>query len=173
MMKKLTATILGACFALVAHAEEKIVEMHMVSAEGIGETIGTIAISSTPWGVLFTPDLSGLTPGLHGFHVHENANCAPAKDEGEIKAAMAAGSHYDPQNTGRHEGPYGNGHLGDLPGLYVDSEGKAMHPVLAPRLTMRDLEGRALMIHVHGDNYSDQPVELGGGGSRMACGPIE
>ena len=41
-------------------------------------------------------------------------------------AALAAGGHYDPAKTDRHEGPYGNGHLGDLPALYVDKEGKAV-----------------------------------------------
>ena len=28
----------------------------------------------------------------------------------------------------------------------------------------------ALMLHAGGDNYSDQPAPLGGGGARMACG---
>jgi Cu-Zn family superoxide dismutase len=159
--------------AAAAHAGSKTVEMHMVDADGIGKSVGTVTISASPYGILFTPDLSELPPGLHGFHVHQNGNCAPAEDEGEVKAAMAAGGHYDPQGTGRHEGPYGRGHLGDLPGLYVNGAGKAMHPVLAPRLKLTDLDRRALMIHVHGDNYSDQPVELGGGGPRMACGVIK
>jgi Cu-Zn family superoxide dismutase len=171
-MKKLTMMLTSTCLLASVHAADRSVEMHMVDAEGIGDSIGTVAISSSPYGVLFTPDLNELPPGLHGFHVHQNPNCTPAKDEGEIKAAMAAGDHYDPQRTGRHEGPYGKGHLGDLPGLYVDGEGRAMHPVLAPRLKLDELDGHALMIHVHGDNYSDHPVELGGGGPRMACGVI-
>ena len=46
-------------------------------------------------------------------------------------------------------------------------------PVLAPRLKMADLKGRALMIHAGGDNYADQPAPLGGGGVRWACGVIQ
>jgi Cu-Zn family superoxide dismutase len=42
--------------------------------------------------------------------------------------------------------------------------------VLAPRLKVRDVKNRALMIHAGGDNYSDQPAALGGGGARIACG---
>ncbi|TXH61396.1 MAG: superoxide dismutase [Cu-Zn] SodC2, partial [Thiothrix sp.] len=61
----------------------------------------------------------------------------------------------------------------DLPALYVDSEGKATNPVLAPRLKLADLSGRALMIHAGGDNHSDHPAPLGGGGARMACGVIQ
>lgn len=172
-MKRLTMIILGACLATGAQADDRAVEMHIVNMKGIGQAIGTIKASSTAWGVLFTPDLTDLPAGLHGFHVHQNPDCAPAKDEGEITAAMAAGGHFDPQGTGRHDGPYGKGHLGDLPPLYVDGKGNATHQVLAPRLDIEDLVGRALMIHAGGDNFSDKPVELGGGGPRMACGVVE
>ncbi len=171
-MKRLTIVMCGACLAAAAHAE-KVVQIHMVNADGVGEAIGTITASVTPWGVLFEPDLQSLPPGLHGFHVHQNPDCGPAEKDSEMAAAVAAGGHFDPQNTGRHKGPYGKGHLGDLPPLYVDGEGNATHPVLAPRLKMSDLNGRALMVHAHGDNYSDQPVELGGGGARIACGVVK
>jgi Cu-Zn family superoxide dismutase len=86
---------------------------------------------------------------------------------------LAAGGHYDPAGAGRHAGPYENGHLGDLPALYVDANGKANNPVLAPRLKLSDLKGRSLMIHAGGDNYSDNPKKLGGGGARMACGVLK
>ena len=84
-----------------------------------------------------------------------------------------APGHYDPQGTGRHEGPYGKGHLGDLPALYVDQEGRVTVPVLAPRLKVSDVKGHSLMIHGGGDNYSDQPEKLGGGGPRIACGVVK
>ncbi|MRR17699.1 MAG: superoxide dismutase [Cu-Zn] SodC1, partial [Deltaproteobacteria bacterium] len=31
----------------------------------------------------------------------------------------------------------------------------------------------SLMIHVGGDNYSDVPEKLGGGGGRLACGVVK
>lgn len=172
-MNRTTILVLSAFLMAPAHADEMAIEMHTVNTDGVGAAIGNVKATTTPWGVLLTPRLSDLPPGLHGFHVHENPNCAPAEDEGEITAGYAAGGHYDPMETGRHEGPYGKGHLGDLPPVYVDGDGNAMHPVLAPRLKMADLHGRALMVHAHGDNYSDKPVELGGGGPRMACGVID
>jgi Cu-Zn family superoxide dismutase len=76
-------------------------------------------------------------------------------------------------NTKHHGSPWGDGHLGDLPALYVDPQGNATNPVLAPRLKMADLKGRSLMIHMGGDNHSDHPAPLGGGGARVACGVIE
>jgi Cu-Zn family superoxide dismutase len=93
--------------------------------------------------------------------------------DGKPVAGLAAGGHYDPAGTGKHEGPYGNGHLGDLPPLYVGPDGRATQPVLAPRLKLSDLKGRSLMIHAGGDNYSDKPEPLGGGGARVACGVVK
>ncbi|HDZ56833.1 MAG TPA: superoxide dismutase [Cu-Zn] SodC2 [Pseudomonas xinjiangensis] len=159
----------------VAQAADKDVTMNMVSAEGIGQSAGTISISETEHGLLFTPDLKSFpASGIHGFHVHAQASCEPATENGEKVAAKAAGGHFDPEDTGSHEGPYSDGHLGDLPALYVKDDGTAMTPVLAPRLMkVSEIEGRALMIHAGGDNYSDQPEALGGGGKRVACGVIE
>lgn len=148
------------------------VEMHAVSPEGIGESIGTITIEAMEEGTKLTPDLSDLTPGAHGFHVHEKGSCEPGEADGKPGAALAAGGHYDPEGEGHHAGPYGSGHLGDLPVLYVNADGKALDPVLAPRITPEQMAGRSLMVHAGGDNYSDQPEKLGGGGARVACGVI-
>jgi superoxide dismutase, Cu-Zn family len=156
----------------VAVAGELTVEMSLTTPTGSGAAVGTIAVKDTPYGALFTPDLTGLTPGQHGFHVHQNPDCGPGEKDGAMVPGLAAGGHYDPAGTGRHEGPYGEGHLGDLPPLYVDDSGQATQPVLAPRLKTADLQGRSLMIHAGGDNYADRPAKLGGGGPRMACGVV-
>ena len=149
-----------------------IVGMNLIDADGIGAEIGTISAEDTQYGLLLTPNLSELTPGVHGFHVHSNPDCSPGVRDGEVVPALAAGGHYDPENTGRHEGPYGDGHLGDLPPLIVDADGTATLPLLAPRLEVADLTGRSLMIHQGGDNFSDMPLPLGGGGARIACGVV-
>ncbi len=155
---------------LAGGAEKQTVKIDQVSAEGVGKSIGTITIEETAHGLLITPNLEGLTPGLHGFHIHQNPQCGPAEKEGKPSPAEAAGPHLDPQHAGKHAGPYGEGHLGDLPPLFVDASGKATLPVLAPRLKMTDVKGHALMVHAGGDNYSDNPEKLGGGGARIACG---
>lgn len=156
-----------------AHAASQEVTINQVDADGKQASIGTIQISETEHGLLFTPQLSSLEPGQHGFHVHENGSCEPADKDGKPTAAQAAGGHYDPQQTGKHLGPYEDGHLGDLPALHVDSDGNANYPVLAPRIKKLDeIKGRALMIHAGGDNHADTPEPLGGGGARTACGVI-
>jgi Cu-Zn family superoxide dismutase len=125
--------------------------------------VGQVDFRDTALGLLITPNLEQVPEGLHGFHLHQHPDCNDM--------AMAAGGHYDPQKTGTHQGPYGNGHAGDLPVLYVDRTGEAHTPVLAPRLKTADLHGLTLMIHAGGDNYTDTPP-LGGGGARWACGVI-
>ncbi|HEY4737664.1 MAG TPA: superoxide dismutase family protein, partial [Xanthobacteraceae bacterium] len=64
-------------------------------------------------------------------------------------------------------------HKGDMPVLTVDAGGKATKAVVVPHLTVADVKGRSIMIHAGGDNYSDQPAPLGGGGARIACGVVK
>lgn len=167
-LRPLQALLALSLAPFAAHATT--VTMNSVDASGIGASVGEIAIAETAHGVVFTPALSGLSPGLHGFHVHENGDCKPGQKEGKAVAGLAAGGHYDPDKSGKHGTPWGDGHKGDLPPLYVAPDGKATSPVLAPRLKLADLKGRSLMIHAGGDNHSDHPAALGGGGARVACG---
>ena len=162
-----TLSLCGAARADIA------VQMNAVDDKGIGKSVGQVAVSETPYGVVFSPSLAGLPQGLHGFHVHENPSCEPKEKDGKMVPALAAGGHYDPAATNRHGLPWGEGHLGDLPALFVDAMGNANYPVLAPRLKIADVKGRSLMVHAGGDNHADHPAPLGGGGARMACGVIQ
>ena len=108
-MPKVQQLALIAALALAGAAQaESVVKMHTVDAQGIGKDVGEVTLSETRYGLVLTPALTGLQPGLHGFHVHENANCAPAEKDGKPGAALAAGGHYDPQKTGRHGLPWGD-----------------------------------------------------------------
>ena len=147
--------------------------MNLVDAQGKATPIGAVRVIETTYGLVFAPEMTQLPPGLHGFHVHENPSCAPGLKDGAPVAALAAGGHYDPQATKRHAEPWGDGHLGDLPALYVAQDGTASYAVLAPRLkSLAELRGRSLMVHAGGDNHADHPAPLGGGGARMACGVV-
>ena len=155
-------------------AADVVVTMNHISEQGTGKNIGTVTISESPEGLVFTPRFTDLPPGIHGFHIHQNADCSAAMKEGKSVAGLAAGGHYDPAKMGKHEGPMGNGHLGDLPVLTVGPDGKAEGAVTAPHIkTLAEIKGRSLMIHAGGDNYSDLPAPLGGGGARIACGIIQ
>lgn len=137
----------------------------MASSYNMDQKMGTIRADDTIYGVLFTPHLHHLPPGVHGFQIYDQPFCG--------RGGLLAGGHLDPERTLQHRGPYnGNGHLGDLPVLIVADDGEASLPVLAPRLKLSDILGHAVMIHVGGDTYSDKPEKMGGGGPALACGII-
>jgi Cu-Zn family superoxide dismutase len=169
IMRSAAVLTLACVFGSAAAAEIR-VPMKMLTDTGEGASAGAVTISENRYGLVFTPSLTGLPPGLHGFHVHENGSCAAGEKDGKPVAGLAAGGHYDPTGSKRHGLPWGEGHLGDLPALTVDASGNASNPVLAPRLKLADLKGRSLMVHVGGDNHADHPAPLGGGGARLVCG---
>jgi Cu-Zn family superoxide dismutase len=157
-----------------AAATELRANMNLATPSGPGEAIGTVTIADSAQGAVIKTDLKGLPPGPHGFHVHEHSSCEPAPTNGHPTPAGAAGGHFDPEHTGKHAGPRGDGHLGDLPVLQVGANGAATETLAAPRIKdVGALRGKALMIHAGGDNYSDQPEPLGGGGARIACGVLQ
>ncbi|QXC56366.1 superoxide dismutase family protein [Vibrio mimicus] len=169
-MKKYTLLAIATLLSQPLFAQEMTVQMTDLNS---GQSVGTVTLSDSAYGMIFTPQLAGLSMGMHGFHVHANGSCEASTKEGKTVLGGAAGGHFDPQNTGKHGYPWTNdNHLGDLPALYVDAQGQANQPVLAPRLKMDDVKGKALMIHAGGDNHSDHPMALGGGGARIVCGVI-
>lgn len=162
------------CGAAAANAGTAEATVNKIDENGVGSAIGTLRLEDTDRGLMVTPQIAELPEGTHGFHVHANADCGPAEQNGKKTAGLAAGGHFDPDKTGKHLGPESKeGHLGDMPALVVDGSGKADKPVVAPRLKVKDVEGHAIVIHAGGDNYSDQPAALGGGGARIACAMVK
>jgi Cu-Zn family superoxide dismutase len=169
----LCLAMVAAAFTAPSMAADLTVIMHKATQEGTTEALGTILIASSDAGATFTLHLHGFSPGPHGFHVHENANCGPTFLNAVRIPAGAAGGHLDPDETGRHEGPAGQGHLGDLPIIDVAADGTTNQTLIAPRIKdINVLKGHALVIHIGGDNYKDTPSLGGGGGGRFACGLI-
>lgn len=178
-MKKhviLSVALVFSCFVFLAgaaHAETVKAEVFTATPEGAGMSLGMISFTDTKDGLSIMVDLKGLPPGERGFHIHEFPNCGPKEQDGKMVPALAAGGHYDPQKTGKHLGPGKGGHFGDLPFLVVDAKGNAKTTIVLNGVKASDFKDRSIMVHGGGDNYSDTPVTLGGGGPRIACGVIK
>lgn len=112
--------------------------------------------------------VSGLTPGEHGFHIHESGDCS-APD------AMSAKGHFNPHGKphGHHGSP--ERHAGDLSNLKADASGHAHLVVESNLLTLRagptNIIGRSVVVHADPDDYRSQPA--GSSGKRVACGTIQ
>jgi len=125
-------------------------------------------VSFTPRGerLLVEAELSGLTPGEHGFHVHEGGDCS-APD------ASSAKGHFNP--TGKPHGHHhGERHAGDLPNLVAGQDGRASYRAEVEGLTADSgalgIIGRSVVVHADADDYRSQPA--GNSGRRIACGVI-
>ena len=154
----------------LAVAQQMTVDINRISSSGAGEKIGSVVVADGKNGVSFKVSVKGLPAAQRGFHVHEKGDCGPGMKDGKMEAGIAAGDHYDPDGHKSHKGPKGKGHKGDLPLLKGNAAG-IEQTVVAPRLKIADVKGRALVIHEGGDNYSDNP-ENGGGKGRVACGVV-
>ncbi len=157
-----------------APKQAQTIKTDIYSTSETAELLGTVTFTDTQNGLLVEVDLQDLPAGEHGFHIHENPNCTAKTDtSGQLQPALAAGGHYDPAHTGHHSGPHGNGHKGDLPVLIADNNGVVKTAFYMDNLTLDEIKNRSVIIHAGGDNYKDNPLPLGGGGTRIACGIIE
>jgi Cu-Zn family superoxide dismutase len=143
--------------------------INRIDEKGVGEQIGTITIDDSKAGLVVDVDANGFSPNSqHGFHLHENPSCAPTEKEGKAVAGLAAGGHFDPAKTNKHEGPNGNGHLGDLPEIRANDQGVIKQRVVYKKLTTAEVQHRAFVIHAEADNYADKL-----GGARIACTVVQ
>lgn len=127
--------------------------------EALPNLHGTVSFTPLGCGTLVTAEIDGLPSsesGFFAFHIHENGDCSGS-------GFPNTGGHYNPQNR---EHPQ---HAGDLPPL-LSCGGKAYLSVLTDHFCVRDIIGRAVVIHNCPDDFTTQPS--GNAGNKIACGVI-
>jgi Cu-Zn family superoxide dismutase len=131
------------------------------------EARGEVFFTVIPEGVRIVADFEGLTPGEHGFHIHDKGDCSAAD-------ASSAGGHFNPSNS-KHGGPESlEKHAGDLGNLTADEQGRAHFEWTTTQITLNgenSIIGRSVVIHADVDDFATQPA--GNSGSRVGCGVIE
>lgn len=127
---------------------------------------GVVTFTKVKKGVQLDAVVEGLTPGLHGFHIHEYGDCSDA-------AAALAGGHFNPTNM-PHAGPTSaKRHGGDLGNLEANHAGVARLQWTDDMLTFEgpdSIIGRGVIVHAASDDFTTQPT--GNSGGRVACGAI-
>lgn len=152
-----------------------------------GESVGTVSFTEEDGHLKVTVEAEGLTPGFHGFHMHQNPVCEPNS------VAPTGGAPGDFNSAGGHLQVGGNtGHpsSGDLSSLQVRSDGTGELVTTTDSVTLDDItDGVAVIVHSGADNFANIPeryvladggvvpdamtLATGDAGSRVACAVVE
>ncbi len=152
---------------LFAQSKSATTDILELNEKGVGKKIGTLTVKETKYGIEITVKASGLKSGKVGFHLHEKNDPKPTKNpDGSLLIGGGLGGHWDPDKTGVHAGPNGNGHRGDLEELIVKKDGTISQTVKSSRIKFSDIKGKGFVIHANPDNYMNEPVN-GGTGARV------
>lgn len=139
---------------------------HLKPAAG-SKVGGTIGFASVPGGVRVSGQVTGLTQGSHGFHVHEKGDCSAAD-------FTSAGGHFNPTGD-PHAGPTdAKRHVGDMGNIEANKDGVADINYLDPKLSFEgasSVVGKGVIVHANPDDLKTQPT--GNAGGRVACGVVE
>jgi Cu-Zn family superoxide dismutase len=133
---------------------------------------GMVMFTEVADGVRVDAHITGLTPGKHGFHIHEFGDCSSA--EGSAAGASAAGDHFNPAKNPHGAPDSAQRHEGDLGNIEADASGAAKLNYVDHSLSLHDgaksIIGRSVIVHEKADDLKSQPS--GDAGGRIACGVI-
>ena len=133
-----------------------------------GKPAGAITFTQTDGKVRVTGEVTGLSPGKHGIHIHDKGDMSDP-------ALMSVGDHYNPDKH-PHGGPSTSSvHAGDLGNLTADSSGKATIDLTVDDISIggkNDILGKPVIIHAKEDDFKTQKPP-GNAGARIAGGIIK
>ena len=168
----LLATAFLATMTLVRAADEPAKEAKVQKAVAVlqatqgNKVQGTITFSKSADGMHIEGEVTGLTPGKHGFHIHQFGDITSAD-------GMSAGGHFNPGGH-QHGGPDSeNRHAGDLGNIEADASGSAKVSIVDEHLTFdgpTSITGHSVVVHAKADDLKSQPA--GEAGPRVAVGVI-
>ena len=161
----LAASCLG-CSSDEPTAPENTQAIAVINPTEGNEAQGTVEFTQEAGGVRVIANLTGLTEGDHGFHVHEKGDCSAAD-------GTSAGGHFNPHDT-VHGAPDDapERHVGALGNITADASGQATYNHLDTLLELdgdNSIIGLAVIVHALPDDFS-QPY--GNAGPRVGCGVI-
>lgn len=162
----LLASLLSGCGIAARLGGPTTLKAQLTPPKG-GKASGLMTFRQEGKEVLIQGAFSGLTPGAHGLHIHEGADCGGP-------AARNAGGHFNPAGT-RHGGPGSpSHHLGDLPMLTAGQDGTARFQARMDGMTLdkgrKGIVERTVIVSARPDDFTTQPD--GNSGPAVACGVI-
>src|SRR5947208_4214969 len=176
-MKLFRASLIGlmllsfGAFIAQAQPEEKLSAplkaIAVLHPTGSSKVSGTVIFTEEADGVQVQAEITGLTPGNHGFHVHEFGDCSAGD-------ASSAGAHFNPTNKPHAGSDATERHVGDMGNVEADASGKANLEYVDHHISLtndqQSVIGRSVVVHAKADDLKSQPS--GDSGARVACGVI-
>lgn len=160
------SSLLAGCFGGAGTSGSDRAEAQLAPTQG-NKVSGTVTFVQSGDKLKVFAEVSGLTPGLHGFHIHEKGDCS-APD------GTSAGGHFNPTSKPHGNPERGDHHHGDMVQLVADDKGNARQVSYIEGSTLGDgpnnIIGRSVIVHAAVDDYKTQPT--GNSGARQACGVI-
>ena len=161
-MSAIAASLLSACATTPAGPMSS-ADLQARSGSAVS---GKVTLTELNGRLRVEAQVAGLTPGEHGFHVHEAGDCS-APD------ASSAKGHFNPAGKahGHHAGSERHG--GDMPNLVANAAGEARFSGEIEGLSLSGASGvigRSVVVHADPDDYKSQPA--GNSGKRVACGVV-
>ena len=138
------------------------------SASGSSLT-GTATFTQVGDQITLLAEISGASPGLHGFHIHEFGDCSSPDGK-------SAGGHWNPTDVAHGKWGEGEFHLGDIGNINVGDDGTGSIELTTDLWEMGtgsefDIVGKGIIVHAGADDFTSQPS--GAAGARIGCGTIE
>jgi Cu-Zn family superoxide dismutase len=166
-MRSLTFLVAGSILAVGAPASAGSKAVAILKPAAGGNVAGTIGFAAVEGGVRVSGRVTGLSPGTHGFHVHEKGDCSAAD-------FTSAGGHLNPTGD-PHAGPTDpKRHAGDMGNIEANKDGVAEINYLDPKLSFEgasSVVGKGVVVHANADDLKTQPT--GNAGGRVACGVVD
>ena len=168
-MKSLAFLVVGSFLALggAASADSGKKAVAVLKPAAGGSVAGTIGFAAVEGGVRVSGRITGLTPGSHGFHVHEKGDCSAAD-------FTSAGGHFNPTGDPHAAPTEAKRHAGDMGNVEANKDGVAEVNYLDTKLSFAgasSVVGRGVIVHANPDDFKTQPT--GNAGGRVACGVVE
>jgi Cu-Zn family superoxide dismutase len=157
-------TLVAGCASMTSSGPAAVAVLEATKGNTAG---GTVEFVQKGDKVAVSARLSGLTPGAHGFHIHEKGDCSSGD-------GMSAGGHFNPHAKPHASPATSDRHAGDMPMLQADGTGNATLTAELDIITVgsgaADVVGRSVIVHKDPDDFKTQPT--GNSGARVACGVI-
>lgn len=165
-MRKIFLIVFFMSLSVLAHARQAVAPIEPTAAGS--QVAGEAVFTEEPDGVRVAVTVVNVTPGKHGFHIHENGSCDDA--------GKAAGGHFNPEGSAHGflpEHGHGKAHPGDMGNIDVGPDGSGTLDLFLPKLNFDKppyaILGLSVILHEKEDDFS-QPT--GNAGGRIGCGII-